>query len=90
MIRSRCPLVDLQYILHEEYHIISQQEISFLNLSKMVSRCLKLISSMAVGLLPFAAATDDFSIADNTTIEKRGITLTPVMNGMNFPDPSVI
>ncbi|KAI4719829.1 glycoside hydrolase family 43 protein [Aureobasidium sp. EXF-10727] len=55
----------------------------------MALRCLKFLSILAVGLLP-AVAADDFSIADNTTIQKREITLTPVMNGLNFPDPSVI
>jgi len=56
----------------------------------MLSRYLRIMSLVAVGLLPFVVAMDDFSIADNATIEKRGITLTPVMNGLNFPDPCVI
>lgn len=66
------------------------ERLNFQALSKMISRCLKIMSVLAVGILPFAVAIDDFSIADNSTIEKRGITLTPVMNGLNFPDPSVI
>jgi beta-xylosidase len=65
-------------------------EESFIDLRKMISQYLRLMTVLAAGLLPFAIATVDFSIADNTTIEKRGITLTPVMNGMNFPDPSII
>ncbi|KAI5209665.1 glycoside hydrolase family 43 protein [Aureobasidium subglaciale] len=48
------------------------------------------VLTLILSLLSHAVASDDFGTASNTTIEKRGVTLTPVMNGMNFPDPSVI
>ncbi|KAI5207456.1 glycoside hydrolase family 43 protein [Aureobasidium subglaciale] len=48
------------------------------------------VLTLIVSLLSPAVASDGFDTANNSTIEKRGVTLTPVMNGINFPDPSVI
>lgn len=58
----------------------------------MAHHSLGLMFILAAGLLllSHAVAADDFNIADNATAVKRGITLIPAMNGINFPDPSVI
>ena len=58
----------------------------------MSHHSLRFIFILAAGLLLLAraVAADDFNIADNATAVKRDITLTPAMNGINFPDPSVI
>lgn len=58
----------------------------------MADRNLGLVSILTAGLwmLAHAVAADGYNIAGNTTAIKRGITLTPAMNGINFPDPSVI
>jgi beta-xylosidase len=56
----------------------------------MVSYCLRLVSALAIGILPFAAALPFPVAANNTTTGKQQTTLAPVMNGLNFPDPSVI
>ncbi|KAI5250218.1 glycoside hydrolase family 43 protein [Aureobasidium subglaciale] len=70
---------------------LSRRNISLIY-RKMIYRYSGLMSilTLILSLLSHAVASDDFGTADNTTIEKRGVTLTPVMNGMNFPDPSII
>lgn len=58
----------------------------------MAHRSLGLVSILTAGLLTLAhaVAADGFNIADNTTAVRRGVTLIPAMNGINFPDPPVI
>ncbi|THW89949.1 glycoside hydrolase family 43 protein [Aureobasidium pullulans] len=59
---------------------------------KMFARYLSISSILMIGLSLFSPtmAMGSFQSADNSTVEKRDITITPVMNGINFPDPSVI
>ncbi|THY88042.1 glycoside hydrolase family 43 protein [Aureobasidium pullulans] len=58
----------------------------------MFARYLSISSILMIGLSLFSPtmAMGSFQSADNSTVEKRDITITPVMNGINFPDPSVI
>ncbi|KAI4850765.1 glycoside hydrolase family 43 protein [Aureobasidium sp. EXF-8845] len=56
----------------------------------MVSYCLSLISALAIGVLSFAAALPFPLAANSITNGKQQPTLAPFMNGLNFPDPSVI
>ncbi|CAD0013919.1 unnamed protein product [Aureobasidium pullulans] len=59
---------------------------------KMFARYFSISSILMIGLSLFSPtmAMGSFQSADNSTVEKRDVTITPVMNGINFPDPSVI